>query len=733
MLLCAAAVLISACGGGNPAPSSGEPRPGETPSPFPSPIPSAAPSPGSASCLAPAEAAQGGELELEPWIEGAFERPVAMVQPPGEDSVWYVVEQRGTIRRVEQQERGTTMSLALDWRGVVVDPVVTDSAETGLLGLAFHPRFPEDNRAFVYATLAATAPGECPTVVVAELLHRSGKFEPVANATLLSVERICRFLPEGRFEAGHNAGTMHFDPTDGWLVVGIGDLSQRERSQDPDTVEGTLLRLDVDAPRSGEEPLPGVHVPAEVVAYGFRNPWKWSFDRATGEIWLGDVGWSSREEIDRVERGGNYGWPVWEGELCNTAKASCADADHMAPTHTYHHGTGCSVTGGYVYRGDRLPELEGVYVFADWCAGLVWGLFPTNDGFEAGLLADYAGPISSFAEGNDGELYVLDFWGGSVLRLSAFQRADRPGFPSRLSETGCVEPDDTAAAAEGLVAYEINVPFWSDGATKRRWMSVPRGEAIQVADDGRFVFPPGTVLMKEFARGGRVVETRLLMNHAASGWTGYSYAWDGEDALLVSPFGETRSVTDGRDWVFPAREECSRCHTERAGWPLGLEVGQLDRLVDDGRGGAENQLDILVSTGLLDAASLSRSTAPRLAPASEEPRTDEEVHAAARAYLHVNCAPCHRPGSRTYFPEMDLRASIALEDAAVCHADPTRISPAEDLSLIVPGDPERSLLLTRLQHEGDLRMPPLGSLEIDRAGARLVTEWILSLDDRCLQ
>lgn len=729
--LAVALLLTLGCGSGDPTPNATPPplqtptAPTLTPAPRPTlAVPTPTATAGTA-CLAPAEPARGGELRLEPWIGATFDRPVAMAQPPREDSVWYVVEQRGTIRRLEPDAGAPEGTVALDWRGIVVDPVATGSAETGLLGIAFHPDHPSDPRVFVYATLTAEEPGTCPRVAVAELLDLGGVFDPRPVRLLLEHETNCIHHDDGTFDSGHNAGTLHFDPADGSLVVGIGDLSRKDRAQDPTTIEGTLLRLDVDAPPlEAATAFDGVYVPAEVIAYGLRNPWKWSFDRVTGEIWLGDVGLSSREEINRIEPEGNYGWPLREGELCS--REPCAREDFVDPVHTYPHGSGCSVTGGYVYRGAALPALQGLYLFADWCSGLVWGLRRVDDDFVAVLLADLAAPIVSFAEGNDGELLVLDF-GGRILRLRDFRWTDRAGFPDLLSETGCVQPDDPKEPAPGLVAYAVNVPFWSDGATKRRWLSVPTGERIHVEEDGDFTFPVGSVLVKEFLVDGAPVETRLLMNHERGGWQGYAYAWDGNDAVLVSPFGETQPLAGGGDWQIPGRRECSRCHTARAGHTLGLEVAQLDRAVLDERGGRTSQLDRLVEMDLLDAASLQRA-APQSFPDARDDISDAQLEAAARAYLHVNCAPCHRPGSATYFPTFDLRAAVPLAEAGLCDVEPSRFFPGQDVRLLSPASPDTSVLLARMEDPGDLRMPPLASRDIDGDAGALLRDWIASIE-----
>ncbi len=729
-------LFVAACGSGGGSDESERdvdpptPEPTAQPTPPPGPSPSAVPPPSPSparddftGCIAPARPALGGELLLETWIDDEFHRPLALVQPPGESEVWYVVGQRGLIWRVEDDGDEQMTGVALDWQDRTVDPDATQSWEAGLLGLAFHPAYPADRRAFVSATLT-NEPG-CPLYIVAELLvDASGALDPDPNRILFEARTTCTFTDFGP-RTIHHGGTLHFDPADGRLVFGVGDMNQSSDAGDPDQIEGSLLWLDVDAPlleEAGE--LPELRVPGGVIAYGFRNPWKWSFDRETGEIWMGDVGSARREEINRVVPGRSHGWPHWEGDLCRLD--DCDDEPHEPPLFTYDHGNGCSVTGGYVYRGTAVPELFGTYLFADWCAGLVWGLFPVDDGYEAGLVADLAGPASACAEDQSGELYIVDHH-GSVLRIVGFQAEDRPGFPRRLSETSCVDGDDPSLPAETLIAYDLNVPFWSDGAGKRRWLSVPPGEQVVVTDDGDFTFPAGTVLMKEFILGGRRVETRLFVNHGEAGWHGYSYAWEEDDAFLVGPFGERRRFDDiDREWIYPARRECLRCHTEDAGRALGPEVAQLDRPAADA---SLNQLEMLVDAGVLDPVSLQASNAPTFAPSDERPVDDVEQEAAARAYLHTNCSFCHQPGSRSLI-QMDLRASTPLADTGLCGAEATLPYPdLRDPLRIAPGEPDQSVVLQRMKHPEDRRMPPLASLDVDEGGSDLIERWIASQQD----
>ena len=216
----------------------------------------------------------------------------------------------------------------------------------------------------------------------------------------------------------------------------------------------------------------------EIYAWGFRNPWRWSFDSVSGTLWVGDVGQNAFEEIDQVRRGGNYGWDCREGtSTFGSPAASCASATGLIdPVHQYGRSLGFSVTGGYVYRGSALPALVGSYLFADYGSGRIWRLVASaSGGFSAQELLDTSLSIASFGEGNDGELYVVDIAGGGLHKIVDGGAAAPPGPPvaTLLSGTGCVNPQNPSQPASGLVPYHAIAPFWSDGATKERWLGYP--------------------------------------------------------------------------------------------------------------------------------------------------------------------------------------------------------------------------------------------------------------------
>ncbi|MES1262916.1 MAG: hypothetical protein ABUL69_01085, partial [Peristeroidobacter soli] len=241
---------------------------------------------------------------------------------------------------------------------------------------------------------------------------------------------------------------------------------------------------------------------------------------------------------------------------------------------------GNSITGGYVYRGTQTTSLAGRYLFADFGSGRIWAWIPDpanpTSRVPTQLLQSNLN-ISSFGQGNDGELYAVHYTGGTLHRIT-FQGGSSGGVPTTLSATGCVNPTNAQQPASGLIPYAINSPFWSDNATKDRWMALPNGTTISVGTNNDWDFPNGTVLMKNFRVGTRLIESRLFMRHPDGNWGGFTYEWNTQqtDATLVSG-GAVRDIGGGQQWIFPSEGQCLQCHTLGAGRSLGLETAQLNR------------------------------------------------------------------------------------------------------------------------------------------------------------
>lgn len=348
------------------------------------------------------------KVALEPlFAEQTFDRPVAMQQLPQGSSDWYVVEKGGTIERVSGEGLRAKRHLFVDLR----DRVESAPNEAGLLGMAFHPDFADNGEVF----LSYTRANPLASVLSRFISHDGGlTLDPASEVVLLTVPQPY---------SNHNGGQIAFGP-DGYLYYGLGDGGAagdpQGNGQNTDTLLGAMLRLDVDggAPYAipPDNPFAGGGGRPEIYAWGLRNPWRWSFDRQSGALWVGDVGQNEWEEIDKVSRGDNLGWNRWEGSHCYAAD-TCVAAGMVMPVIDYPHSQGCSVTGGYVYRGKALPALQGQYLYGDFCSGHIWELDSGNPQEGARILLLSAKRIASFAEDREGELYVLDYASGRIYRL----------------------------------------------------------------------------------------------------------------------------------------------------------------------------------------------------------------------------------------------------------------------------------------------------------------------------
>ena len=350
-------------------------------------------------------------VRLEPAAaDREFRSPTNLVQA-GDGKFW-VSEQDGRVWVFDAVESGNAkVALVLD----ITDRVSSRRTEEGLLGMAFDP----DDEGYIYVYYSASDPRR--SVV--------SRFTIVADGTGVDASSELVILEVGQPFANHNGGQIAFGP-DGYLYIGLGDGGGAGdplgSGQDTSTLLGSILRIDASGsspthPYSvpGDNPFVGSDGRSEIWAYGLRNPWRFSFDRETGDLWAGDVGQNQWEEIDLIERGGNYGWNVLEGNHCFRPRDNCDTTGKAPPVWEYSlDGAPCSVIGGYVYRGDAIPWLRGAYVYGDFCSGEVFGLrYVDGAALEHKRLIGTDLSIMSFAEGNSGEIYLLSQKSG-IYRLT---------------------------------------------------------------------------------------------------------------------------------------------------------------------------------------------------------------------------------------------------------------------------------------------------------------------------
>ncbi len=349
------------------------------------------------------KAAPRPPIVLQPVVTG-LSSPVYVTQPADGSGRLFIVEQAGLIR-IFRPGVGLLPTPFLDIRSRVVF-----GGEQGLLSVAFHPSYASNGRFFVNYT----SPTGGLHSVIAEYRVSAGNPD-VADAAETVLLTIAQPF------TNHNGGLNLFGP-DGMLYIGLGDGGgsgdPQGNGQRLSTLLGKILRIDVNtgSPYGIPGDNPFINTPGargEIWAYGLRNPWRFSFDRVTGQLYIADVGQGSWEEIDLGGPGRNYGWNVTEGTHCYPPGSSCAIAGFTLPVTEYDHSQGCSVTGGYVYRGSRVPELIGQYLFGDYCSGRLWALGGSPRTFWTQRQVLVTGfNISSFGEDQSGEVYIVDYNGG---------------------------------------------------------------------------------------------------------------------------------------------------------------------------------------------------------------------------------------------------------------------------------------------------------------------------------
>jgi glucose/arabinose dehydrogenase len=403
-------------------------------------------------------------IRLQPVLTG-LSSPLYVTNGRDGTNRLFIVEQTGMIKVLQPGANTPTIFLDIGAR-------VLAGGEQGLLGLAFHPGYAINRRFFVTYTRQPDG-----ATVIAEY-HASASAPNVAD----TAETVLLVIPQPF--SNHNGGMVEFGP-DGFLYIGMGDGGSGNdpgnRAQNLDELLGKMLRIDVDHPTGAvpyssppDNPLVGL-IPGrdEIFAVGLRNPFRFSFDRGTGQLYAGDVGQGAREEIDVISRGGNYGWRIFEGALCtNLDPGLCTPASFVAPIAEYDHSLGrCAVIGGYVYRGARATLPTGAYVYGDLCTGEIFQLLPAGGGGVSTVLLDTSleGILASFGEDEAGELYVAGL-GGTVDRLSA-----GPPPPPCAYTLSATSQDFTAAGGNGSVQVSAASDCNWLAASHEDWLTISAG------------------------------------------------------------------------------------------------------------------------------------------------------------------------------------------------------------------------------------------------------------------
>lgn len=646
----------------------------------------------------------------------------------------------------------------------LTDRADSSQGELGLLGLAFSPDYATSGQLYVHYTRLEPAvefPGYRATSVIARYTNDNPADDSVSPAT----EEIILELDQP-FD-NHNGGSIVFGPHDDMLYIAFGDGGNEPffgESQDTTNLLGNMLRIDVLGPPDsglayaipsdnpfvgGGGPDPGTR--EEIFAYGLRNPFRASFDPATGVLYTGDVGESRWEEVDIVEAGGNYGWPIMEGDECldddDTPPPPPCDQSGLAlPAAQQPRDQAVAIIGGYVYRGSRIPWLVGTYIYGDWIFGNVWGL--TYDGStvtsRTTLVSGWPHGFVSYGQDASGEVYLLN---GAIYVFEETTPPEPPeDFPEQLSDIPALLNAGLGIdqTADGILPYAPVPQLWSDGTLKERFLAIPGLEQAEFSTSGGWVFPDGTVAIKNFLLPqdfrdplgtAERIETRLLVKNEGN-WFGFSYEWNeaGTDAVLLDG-AKTRSFSlldEGGapldyDWEYPSRAQCLQCHTDAATFVLGLNTPQMNHDFSYRASGVtDNQLRTFDQITLFDQ---TLPAAPSSLPRAPDPfdESDGSLGERAQAYLHANCAMCHQPGGPTPV-SLDLRWETPLGGKGILDVAPSAGGLGlTDPRIVASGDPDRSVLLARMEDLGADRMPPLATSRAHTEAVELVRAWITDL------
>lgn len=707
-----------------------------------------------------------------------FDGPTVLTGAPGSNR-WFVGERTGKIFSFPKDRHAARSELFLDCADLAKQisqreqqPVTFDS----LYGLTFDPQFEQNRYCYVcYVVRRRQSRSRDPEGTRVTRLRVTDTDPPRCDIDSESV--VIAWL-----QGGHNGGCLKFGP-DGYLYISTGDGGEafppdgQNTGQDLSDLLSSILRIDVhpqDASRPYAIPADNPFVllagaRGENWAYGLRNPWRMSFDRLSGDLWTGDVGWELWELVFRVRKGDNYGWSLVEGRQPVHAEGKPGPTPIVPPTVEIPHEEGASITGGFVYRGQQFPELYGTYIFGDWETRRIWGVKSEKDSVGPRReLVESTVRIVDFAEDQDGELYLLDNDAGTIHVLARNDaKTAHLEFPRKLSQTGIFESVPKHRMAAGVLPFSINAEQWADYATSERYLGIPGTGVIGLHTKPTNVpgsqfsrtldYPADAVVVKtlslDLVQGDpasrRRIETQIL-HYDGRDWRGYTYEWNDEqtDAMLVEANGKTRTwqVKDAnapggkreQAWLFASRMECIRCHNPWSEYTLAFNIAQINRTHNFGSA-SDNQIRTFKHIGLLvDIPEVPDPRRPDKVieppkPPEKLPRlvdphdTAADLMQRARSYLHINCAHCHRfngGGSAHIY----LQHELPLKKMECVGLRPTQGTfGIADAQILAPGEPYRSVMLLRLSKSGPGHMPHLGSKIVDDLGVELIHDWIASL------
>ncbi|MEM9717930.1 MAG: PKD domain-containing protein [Bacteroidota bacterium] len=711
-----------------------------------------------------------------------FQDPLVITPHPSENRL-FVASRQGLIEHFINTPNVSTKQVLVDLRDDV--GVIWDG---GFLGFAFHPEFGQagsPNRNYFYVYFTAKGPnGEngpfscsstcfsCPdNANFFGAYLRLSRFEVNEGTLTVNPNSELRMINVRAFNGTHRGGGLVFGD-DGFLYLTIGDQARYLLAQNiVDNFEGGVIRIDVDqrggnishAPRrrmgvhtgeSDEYTGVGYYVPnnnpfldtnnglfEEFVSLGHRAPHRMTKDRVTGEMWIGEVGGGSREEISILQVGGNGGWPIYEGNnfrnvgSCGSNSLALGLGTYNPPVVDFQRNEANAIIGGYVYRGSRYPSLYGKYICGGYSQNRMFVI--ERNGSKSVLTSFTPGGLITFGEDQNGELYMGRQNGNTTL-YTLQGTGGNPPAPQFLSQIDAFKNLNTLEPQDGVIPYDMIEDFWSDGADKDRWLAIPNdgshntaSEKIQFSENGNWIMPRGAVLIKHFELGGKRLETRFEVKGDDDQYYYLTYKWNaaGTDAeLLPGALDETVTVNgQSQVWHYPSRSECLNCHQQEAGSILGPKTRYLNRSITYPTTGiTANQLVTLSSIGILDQSISNAQAANFLTMAAyNDPNASLEFR--ARSYIDLNCSYCHQPAI-TNRAQFDARLTTPLAQQNLIYGP--IISPLDltDPWTIVPQNTSRSMIHHRMNSTANgVAMPPLAKNEIDQPGVQLIADWINSL------
>ncbi|MDZ4851180.1 MAG: PQQ-dependent sugar dehydrogenase [Pirellulaceae bacterium] len=672
-----------------------------------------------------------------------FKQPVE-IMPLADTGRMLLLEVGGKVHTFLDRDDCEQSDVALD-----LSPIVQNFMRS--FGIGIHPNFKQNREIFIVYALNPIARPD------GTRLSRFRMTESDPPLIDPSSEEILLTWASG----GHNGSAVRFDKQ-GYLYFSAGDGArpfppdEYNVSQDLSDLRATICRIDVDHRSAGlgysippDNPFIGVpKARPEIWAFGFRNPWRFSIDPMTQTLMCGDVGWELWELVHRVERGGNYGWSIFEGPQTIRSDIEPGPSPIRHPLFAYPHTDGLSVTGGLIYRGQAIKELDGTYVYGDYVNGKVWGLrFEGDKVTWQSEIANTSLPIITFSQDRKGEILVMSF-GGSIHRLIRNPAPDRStDFPRKLSQTGLFTDVKNLEPSPGVLPYRLNAMAFEDDATSSYVVGLPDRGAITMTQQKRqWVYPKNSVFAKTVsipvpnqspsaplsnANGTtfRRLETQVLHFDGVS-WNPYSYLWNEQqtDAELIGPEGTSieiksaNSLSTNKTWRVHNRSECISCHNSPSGTIAGWDFANLSgpSLTSPER----SQLDELQQMGLVTGTIKSAWLAQSMVNPSDE---NAKLESRARSYLSINCSHCHcRGGGGTV--ALELTFANTLEAINAIDQLPTQGTfGIKDARVITAGNPYRSVLYYRLATCGAGHMPKIWSRENDAHGIQLVHDWIREL------